>query len=133
VLAATLVALAVLVHHGATARTDTRHLSRITDAAMTEPGAGHLVAAPHASHSGTAGPAAHGDASAGPVDNAMNCGKGVLQHCGAATVTTTELPPPKATFRASTARHAVASRATVTALSAERAPPELSALSQLRI
>lgn len=133
VLVAALVALAVLVHHDSTAIADAHDMSRMPMAGMAELGADHLIAAAHASHSGAAGPSVHEDAPAGPADTAMNCGEGIAQHCGAASVTATKLSPPNKTFRASTAADPVPSRATVTARCAERAPPQLSVLSQLRI
>ncbi|MDX3458649.1 hypothetical protein PV396_43150 [Streptomyces sp. ME02-8801-2C] len=132
-LVAALVAIAVLVHHDSTAMAGPHDMSRISVAAMAEPGADHLSAAPHASHSRAAGPSAHTVAPAGHVDNAMNCDEGAVQHCGAASIKTTKLSPPKEAFRAGAATHTVLSRAPVTARSAERAPPKLSALSQLRI
>ncbi|WP_171118186.1 MULTISPECIES: hypothetical protein [Streptomyces] len=132
-LVAALVALAVLVHHDSTAMAGTHDMPGTSMAGMTEPGARHLSADPHASHSGAAGPSAHEDAPAGHAGNVMNCGDGIAQHCGAASVTTTNLCPPKETLRASAAADPVPSRATVTARTAERAPPELSVLSQLRI
>ncbi|MFI0084641.1 hypothetical protein [Streptomyces bobili] len=132
-LVAALVALAVLVHHDSTAMAGPHDMSRISMAAMAEPGAGHLITDAHTSHSRAAGPSAHADAPAGHADNAMNCGEGAVQHCGAASIKTTKLAPPKAAFRADATTHTVISRGPVTARSAERAPPELSVLSQLRI
>lgn len=130
VLVAALVALAVLVHQDSTAMAETHDTSGTSMAGMTEPGAGHLSGDPHTSHSRAAGPSAHEDALAGHADNVMNCGDGIAQHCGAASVTTTNFCPPKETLRASTAADPVPSRATVTARTAERAPPELRVLSQ---
>lgn len=133
VLVAALAALAVLVHHDSTAMADHHDTSRTSMAAMTEPRADRLVPESKAPHSGAVGSSAHHDAPAGHADNAMNCGAGVPQHCGAVSAEGSKLSPPKETFRTRAATHPVPRHTPAAPCSTERAPPELSALSQLRI
>lgn len=132
-LVAAVVALAVLVHHDSTATAGPHDMSLIGMAAMAEPGAGHPASAAHASHSGSVGSSAYEDAPSGDADNAMNCGEGVLPHCGVASTETTRLSPPKEAFRAGAVTYPDPSRGPATARSPERSPPGLSVFLQLRI
>ncbi|MCQ9133017.1 hypothetical protein [Streptomyces hilarionis] len=130
-------ALAVLVHHDSTAVTGPRAMAPMPMAGMVTAAMadheGHPVTSspdairfrPDARPAATATPALH-------ADNALSCSDGV-QHCGAAGVETVELSPPREAFSASAAMRLLPSRDPATTRSAERAPPELSVLSQLRI
>ncbi|MFG2131276.1 hypothetical protein ACGFNV_26125 [Streptomyces sp. NPDC048751] len=130
-------ALAVLVHHDSTAMTGPRATAPMPMAGMVMAAmAGHeghpITSSPDAIHfrpdappAATATPALH-------ADNALSCSDGV-QHCGAASFETVKLSPPRKALSVSAAMRLLPSRGPATTRSAERAPPELSVLSQLRI
>lgn len=138
VLVALCAALAVLVHHDSTAMTAPRATTPMPMAGMVS-----AAMAGHESHPFTSSPDAirlrHDVPPAAAVtpavqaDNTLCCSGGGDQHCGAASFERVELSPPREAFSASAAMRMLPSRGPATTRSAERAPPELSVLSQLRI
>jgi hypothetical protein len=135
VLVALLAALAVLVHHEAAtmASPHGNDMSHMPMAVVAEPGADHLTSSAHAHPSRSETSSARAGAPAGHTDDATVCADGVAQHCGAAHIETVELSPPRGAFRVNAGTHLAVPRGPAIARCAERTPPELSALSHLRI
>ncbi|MEV5434429.1 DUF6153 family protein [Streptomyces sp. NPDC052682] len=126
-------AFAVLVHHDSSAVTGFPGSSSAPVAAMAAQVPGLHSSSAHKPQTGYRDPTAHAEAPAGQADDAMECSHGDAQHCAAASIETVKLSPPKAAFHATTSRVLAASSCPASTRSVERAPPELSFLSRLRI
>jgi hypothetical protein len=120
VLAALWVALAVLVHHDSTAPVSPHSMSSMSTAATRGMSASHE-------------PSAHGSAKAVNADDAMSCSGAAAQHCAAAGVETAKYFPPGEALRTAPRVDPGPSGRPLATGSVERAPPDLSVLSRLRI
>ncbi|WP_340382356.1 hypothetical protein U5640_36480 [Streptomyces sp. SS7] len=133
-------ALAVLVHHDVTAMT--AMTSQRAAAPLSMPGMVTAATAGHEGHPFTSSPdtspSRSDRPSAAPATPAVSadhslCCSGGAQHCGAASVETVTLSPPAETSPGSAAMRPFPSCGPMTTRSTERAPPDLSVLSRLRI
>ncbi|MFF0156090.1 DUF6153 family protein [Streptomyces sp. NPDC005263] len=120
-LAALWVALAVLVHHDATAPASPHSMSSMSSMSTTR----GMPASPQ--------PSAHGSAKAVNADDAMSCSGAAAQHCAAASVQTAKYAPPSEALRTAPRTDPGPSGRPAATASVERAPPDLSVLSRLRI
>ncbi|MFI5794343.1 DUF6153 family protein [Streptomyces sp. NPDC051677] len=128
VLAALWVALAVLIHHDSTAPASPHSVSSMS-MATTSSTSMAATKGMSASHE----PSAHGSAKAVNADDAMSCSGGAAQHCAAAGVETASHFPPGEALRTAPRVDPGTSGRPVATGSAERAPPDLSVLSRLRV